>query len=292
MSVTDTKVVLKIKDGYEYSIDGKHFQESNVFEGLSPQKTYSFYQRKARNGSSPFGAISLAVEVTTDKSRPEATPAAPTLESRTASTIVLKSIPGYEYRLDNGKWQSSATFTGLDCGTKYVFYQRIAATETSYAGLESPGATFKTDKGNRGAPKLPALEKITHNMVVLKRVEGCEYSIDGVTWQTDNRFTGLSESTSYTFYQRLAEDDRYYTSPSSIGLTVRTNETPTYISGDLDGDGKITDADAVYLLMHTFFPDEYPVDQDCDFDGDGKVTDADAVYLLMYTFFPDEYPIQ
>ena len=65
-----------------------------------------------------------------------------------------------------------------------------------------------------------------------------------------------------------------------------------YISGDLDGDEKITDADAVYLLMHTFFSDEYPVDQDCDFDGDGKVTDADAVYLLMYTFFPDEYPIQ
>ena len=65
----------------------------------------------------------------------------------------------------------------------------------------------------------------------------------------------------------------------------------TYILGDVNGDETINDADAVYLLMHTFFPDEYPVNQVGDFDGDGAVTDADAVYILMYTFFPEDYPI-
>ncbi len=67
---------------------------------------------------------------------------------------------------------------------------------------------------------------------------------------------------------------------------------PTHVIGDLNDDDKVTDADAVYLLMHTFFPGTYPVDQDCDFNGDDKVTDADAVHLLMYTFFPGTYPLQ
>lgn len=68
-------------------------------------------------------------------------------------------------------------------------------------------------------------------------------------------------------------------------------ERPLYVVGDTNDDDTITDADAIYLLMHTFFPEDYPVNQECDFNGDGKVNDADAEYLLMYTFFPEEYPL-
>ena len=80
----------------------------------------------------------------------------------------------------------------------------------------------------------------------------------------------------------------FETTHFSTYILVKENSV---LSGDLDGDDEITDADAVYLLMHTFFPEDYPVTQACDFDGDGQVTDADAVYLLMYTFFPEDYPI-
>ena len=69
-------------------------------------------------------------------------------------------------------------------------------------------------------------------------------------------------------------------------VTVRN-----YVIGDIDGDENVTDADAIYLLMYTFFPEDYPISQPCDYDGDGYITDADAVYLLMYTFFPDDYPL-
>ncbi len=66
---------------------------------------------------------------------------------------------------------------------------------------------------------------------------------------------------------------------------------PKYTPGDLDGKEGVTDADAIYLLYHTFLPDLYPVDQPVDYNGDTFVTDKDAVYLLYHTFLPDLYPI-
>ena len=74
--------------------------------------------------------------------------------------------------------------------------------------------------------------------------------------------------------------------------TLYAKWTPC-VSGDLDGNSEITDEDAIYLLMYTFFPDEYLIldPMACDYNKDGVVTDEDAIWLLLYTFFPDEYPI-
>ena len=64
-----------------------------------------------------------------------------------------------------------------------------------------------------------------------------------------------------------------------------------YIPGDFNQDGQVTDADAIYLLRNTLFPDSYPANQDSDFNGDGLVTDLDAIYLLRHTLFPGSYPL-
>ena len=59
----------------------------------------------------------------------------------------------------------------------------------------------------------------------------------------------------------------------------------------MDGKEGVQSDDAVYLLMHTFFSDKYPINQNGDFDGNGKLDSNDAVYLLMHTFFPERYPL-
>lgn len=79
-----------------------------------------------------------------------------------------------------------------------------------------------------------------------------------------------------------------------IKLFDGTDEKASYtlvVTGDLDGNGFITDRDAIYLLYNTFLPQQYPLTQNCDFDKDGYVTDKDAIYLLYHTFLPETYPI-
>lgn len=81
-------------------------------------------------------------------------------------------------------------------------------------------------------------------------------------------------------------------SPTCQGSAVYTAVfAAPYLRGDMNRDDTVTDADAVYLLRHTLFAENYPIFQDGDFNGDGVVTDADAVYLLRHTLFPENYPI-
>ena len=80
-----------------------------------------------------------------------------------------------------------------------------------------------------------------------------------------------------------------------LNLEVVNTTEPTppadVLRGDLNTDNLVTDADAIYLLYHTFFSSDYPLNQNGDFNGDNLVTDADAIYLLYHTFFPNDYPI-
>lgn len=74
---------------------------------------------------------------------------------------------------------------------------------------------------------------------------------------------------------------------------VKAEITVDAATGDMNGDGIVTDADAIYLLRNTLFGEEdYPLESPGDVNGDGIVTDADAIYLLRYTLFgEDDYPL-
>lgn len=65
-----------------------------------------------------------------------------------------------------------------------------------------------------------------------------------------------------------------------------------HIQGDFDESGAVTDEDAIYLLWHTLFEEDYPISQTGDVDLSGTVTDEDAIYLLWHTLFEEEYPLK
>ena len=64
-----------------------------------------------------------------------------------------------------------------------------------------------------------------------------------------------------------------------------------YLPGDFNGDWLVTDADVIWLLWYTVFPEDYPLVSSGDFNGDSLVTDADVIYLLWHTVFPEDYPL-
>ncbi len=140
---TDTTVTLKNIDGYEYSKDGIHWQESNVFIGLNPNTEYYFYQRIKATEKHNVGDISDSLSITTFKSTPTK-PSAPTVYIKTATTVTLNEISGYEYKLGDGEWQDSNVFSGLSPFTEYTFYQRIKETCTHYLSDSSDGLVEKT----------------------------------------------------------------------------------------------------------------------------------------------------
>ena len=110
-----------------------------------------------------------------------------------------------------------------------------AYAEGNTAMITGDGSAAKTGqmnitlkiKGNPSAPAAPTSFSVTKNSVTLNEVSGCEYSMDGASWQDNTEFTGLLPGTEYTFYQRIKATDDDNASPASPGATY-TTEADTY----------------------------------------------------------------
>ena len=94
---------------------------------------------------------------------------------------------------------------------------------------------------------------------------------------------------SYRMYIVIA-GQRYYGYFGSF--TAAPPETgPDYLVGDMDNNGTVDSDDAIFLLRHTLFSDDFLIYQPADFDGDGGVSSSDAVMLLNYVLFPGDYQL-
>jgi uncharacterized protein (TIGR02145 family) len=73
-------------------------------------------------------------------------PVAPTMASRTSSSITLDNLSNGEYNIDGGEWQDSITFSGLTAETEYSFTQRYKETFSYFPSPASASASFSTEE--------------------------------------------------------------------------------------------------------------------------------------------------
>ena len=99
------------------------------------------------------GSITSEATAAVEKADCEVTPIlAPVLSTKTDTTIVLDIVADYEYIIvvageatSTGTWQDSNEFTGLTHNKSYDVYQRVKATPTHKASIDSDKLTVSTN---------------------------------------------------------------------------------------------------------------------------------------------------
>ena len=84
-------------------------------------------------------------------------------------------------------------------------------------------------------------------------------------------------------------------SRSSINVFCRViQNSENDLLGDANGDGKVSNADALAIVRHSIKAAKIPEDRQhcCDVNGDGKITNADALQITRYTIgYTSKYSI-
>lgn len=228
---TDTEITVRSLDGYVYSIDGgKNWQAHGYFKDLEPDTAYKIMagQRKGRSTDSVIRGESVSVR--TKKSVPEA-PDIPVLLEKTDSKIIVESVEGQEYSMDQGlTWQDSGTFEKLTPETEYNIITRAKETEESVSSPASQSLTVTTEKTPLPIPEKaasPQLVSRSDTKIEVKAETGQEYSMDGGTvWQDGGSFEGLAPGTDYQIITRVKETEENQAGIASDPLRAATKAAP------------------------------------------------------------------
>lgn len=194
----------------------------------------------------PWDATNVfAVEVL----QSQAAPAAPVPLKVTSNSISVKAVANCEYKLDDGEWVSTPTFTtGVMPETQHTVYMRLKYVEGKYYASEASSVTVTTLKAAKGTAPVPTLKDKTNNSIVINTVNGVEYSIDkGANWKKDGNFNNLTANTRYEIIARYTYDASVQdASPVSEALAVVTNSKANTTASKANCTFKITTEGKIY----------------------------------------------
>lgn len=213
-------------DGAEYRRDDKAFQDSPVFTGLEPTKTYTFSARIKETANATAGPIKTGDPVTLPKFTPASSP--PLVfaidDSDTPRKVIVTAVNNAEYSFDDGAYsEDTREYTPPVDGPVKI---AIRYKETAIYAASAPTVQeISTLKQNQGMPATftiaPVLngDKKTYT-VTIPPTAGCEYSFDGTTYDVDNKKIDCQPNTTVTVYKRYAETEDFNASSPRI-VTVK-----------------------------------------------------------------------
>lgn len=212
----------------EYSIDNETWQASNVFTGIAPNSTITFYAR-LKETSTKNPSPSANTGVVTFAPLDHATP--PTLDytvvhETESAKITITPVDGCEYKFGDDAWSTSNS-KSFAPNTTVNIQIRYAQTNTSNIS-EAATASVNLNLQEQAKPADFTLT-FTDNgngtfTAIIPEVANAEYSFDEQTFTSDNKKTDCQPETSYTGYVRYKAYPGYNASP----VTADTKTSPKY----------------------------------------------------------------
>lgn len=219
---------------YSYSINGKDYQEKNIFEGLTAGTKYPVTVKIEKDGKTQ---ISDVKEIYTNLAAPAKAPVKKQATD-TAITVekgdVTASVEGNAicfgiYGADGSiTWQDTGVFENLESEKEYKFVLGEKSANTSAGTTAGPELAVSTLKAAAEAPEKPEAVSRTDTEIRLKAVQGQEYaavSKENISaeWNDTGIFSNLAPATEYTFVTRMKYNpDEAMESRQSEGLAVKT----------------------------------------------------------------------
>lgn len=192
-----------------------------------------------------------------------------TIKATTTYELSVTTGPGTAYPETTSKIPASQTFTLTELYKDGELYW--GKCQQGWISLGTnwplPGSVTATDVNVRNGPG-------TSNAKQYQLSMGDSVSIHELTYSGS------------LMWGRLSDGNWICMDYVHILLTI-----PGQISGDINTDGAIDKDDAILLLRHVVFPDDYPISVNGDINKDGAINKDDAIYLLRHVVFPDDYPL-
>jgi len=231
-SHTSTSITLNTVIGCEYSIDGSTWVTTREFNGLTENTSYSLYQRRMETttyGPSTSSSASFST-------RQRAVSSLEMIASPTTTDYVANetlNLSGLEVKIhyddhsyDTLYWYNAGYATSPTV-TDILTISDDGEVTVSFEGKSTTFIINVERADYVGMIIDPVIDSKTHNSIILRPVDGYEYSSDnGATWSASNVFTGLSPDTTYVFVQRVKQTYTYKPSANSSTLSIVTEQAP------------------------------------------------------------------